>query len=52
MDPIETWHDAPDFERMEKRISDLEFVLKAIRGMTAGASDTIYYISNKVLERK
>ena len=24
MDPIETWHDAPEFERMEKRIRDLE----------------------------
>ena len=23
MDPIETWHDAPDFERMEKEITRL-----------------------------
>jgi hypothetical protein len=28
MDPIETWHDAPTFEAMEKRIKELENLLR------------------------
>lgn len=30
MDPIETWHDAPEFERMEAKIKALEKKLAAI----------------------
>ena len=30
MDPIETWHDAPTFERMEAKIKSLEAKLAAL----------------------
>ena len=30
MDPIETWHDAPEFERMDAKIKSLERKLSAL----------------------
>jgi hypothetical protein len=56
MDPIETWHDAPTFEAMEKRINVLEYTLRQVRNFLINGS-WIYTISpdeliRKTLERK
>ena len=58
MDPIETWHDAPTFEAMEKRIEYLENTIANILGEILKDKPSCYYcigtakIASAALERK